>query len=296
MQTKKLNTPKHHPKPVVFCDCFWVFLIPSGQTHLPFIQGSPGNAAMPLMDKAPNGVMLWSFSSSSFNKWMHPSFANFGVDMMGTQWEVDTFLQRIFFGSKTPPKKSIYIYFFDLEHTFASPHELYFCSTQCFGEKDSNCRKAKIMDGIWCSWRPLNQRQCALCQQLPVTPIDFGPSSLAAWVCRSKPSHGPLSLSFLCQVAETWKNPKQHLHHGHRTAAWKTINPDWNIQWKWYRKQSFSTWFAQIPICINTHIHDYTCTYFLAVCLHPFWSCIWSDHWFFQMMVSTQTKTIHKHT
>ena len=100
-----------------------------------------------------------------------------------------------------------------------------------------------------------------------------------------------LITSILCgQVAETWKNPKLHLHHGHRTAAWKTINPDWNIQWKWYRKQSFSTWFAQIPICIHTHIHDYTCAYFLAVCWHPFWSYLWRDHWFFQMMVSTQTK------
>lgn len=129
----------------------WCFVIvsefsyfPVPKTHLPFIQGSPGNAAMPLMDlSAPNGVMLWSFSSSSFNKWMHPSFAfeKFG---MGTNGKLTFFCKGFFFGAKN--KKHlyiyIYIYFFDLEHTFASPHELYFCSTPCFGEKDSNCRKA----------------------------------------------------------------------------------------------------------------------------------------------------------
>ena len=38
MQTKQLNTPntpKHHPKPVVFCDCFCIFPIPSPKHIFP---------------------------------------------------------------------------------------------------------------------------------------------------------------------------------------------------------------------------------------------------------------------
>ena len=205
----------------------WCFVIvsefsyfPVPKKHLPFIQGSPGNAAMPLMDlSAPNGVMLWSFSSSSFNKWMHPSFAfeKFG---MGTNGKLTFFCKGFFLEQKT--KKHLYIYIYTyISSTWNThlPHltSFTFAALPVLVRRTLTVErpwKAEIMDGIWCSWRPLNQRQCALCQQLPVTPIDFGPSSLAAWVCHSKPSHGPHHLYSL------------------RSSCWdlkesKTTSPSW---------------------------------------------------------------------
>ncbi len=184
----------------------WCFLIVSklskrSQSHSAHIQGSPGNAARPLMDKPPNGVMLWSFSSSSFNKWMHPSFSNDFLQAFGITpiFNFTTFLEQ-----------EKHLYFFGSERT-------HICSL--FWREGLQLLKGwnhgwDLMHslGTQDSSRPLNPRQCALCQQLPVTPVGCGPSSLAAsigimpWFKLFTIHHlcnWPHHRSFLCQVAET---------------------------------------------------------------------------------------------